>query len=387
MGRLFWKFFLFIWLGQLAGVVVIGGLFWLEREGHLQFLHLDHHPPPEFTPHRGEPPPPPPAGEAWRPPTPGMAPPDHLGPPGLPAPRQGLPLIPLLSGFLVSLLCAAGLAWYFARPIRQLRNGLRSVAEGDLAVRLAGSMGGRRDELSDLGRDFDGMTERLQASVAGQKRLLHDVSHEMRSPLARLQAAIGLARQQPGRLEDCLLRIEREGERMNRLVGELLTLARLDAGGYGRVEVVDTAELLEAIAEDAGFEGEANDVAVDYRPGEMVLLSANPELLHRAVENVVRNALRHAPPGSRVSLAAGREADGAFHVRITDQGSGVPADSLEAIFQPFYRGLGQMAGDGYGLGLAIAQRVVESLGGKIRAENQPAGGLQVHLSLPLSAGR
>ena len=384
MGRLFWKFLLFIWLGQLVGVGVTGTLFWLEREGTLPHLAIDNHPPPELAKRHGdERPPPPPEMAPFGPPKPGDDMRGQHRPPGPRGGGRGIPLIPLLSGFLVSLLCAAGLAWYFAKPIRQLRNGLRSVAEGDLGVRVAKAMGGRRDELADLGNDFDGMTERLQASVAGQKRLLHDVSHEMRSPLARLQAAIGLARQQPERLEDCLQRIEREGERMNGLVGELLTLARLEAGVAGRVEAVDMAELLEAIAEDAMFEGEGRQVALDYRPGDMAVLSANPELLHRAIENVVRNALRHAPAGTRVTLAAGSEADGGFHVRIADEGCGVPAAALDSIFQPFYRGLGQATGDGYGLGLAIARRVIESLGGSIAAENRPSGGLLVHMHIPL----
>lgn len=383
MGRLFWKFLLFIWLGQLVGVIVTGTLFWLEREGKLPHLAIDNRPPPDFLPRHGEErPPPPPEMAPFGPPKPGD---DMRGPHRLPGRGRGIPLIPLLSGFLVSLLCAAGLAWYFAKPIRQLRNGLRSVAEGDLGVRVAKAMGGRRDELADLGNDFDGMTERLQASVAGQKRLLHDVSHEMRSPLARLQAAIGLARQQPERLEDCLQRIEREGERMNGLVGELLTLARLEAGVAGRIEAVDMAELLEAIAEDAVFEGEGRQVALDYRSGDMAILSANPELLHRAIENVVRNALRHAPAGTCVSLVAGSEADGSFHVRIADEGCGVPVAALDSIFQPFYRGLGQATGDGYGLGLAIARRVIESLGGSIAAENRPNGGLLVHISIPLTS--
>ncbi len=386
MGRLFWKFLLFIWLGQLAGVLATGTLFWMEREGKLPHLVIDAGPEPALG-HRGERPPPPFPGNAGFTP-PGQAGQEAFGPPRPPGPEpgRGIPIIPLLTGFVVSLICAAGLAWYFAKPIRQLRSGLRAVAEGDLAVRVAEAMGGRRDELADLGRDFDGMTERLQASVAGQKRLLHDVSHEMRSPLARLQAAIGLARQQPERLEDCLQRIEREGERMNGLVGELLTLARLEAGVAGRIEAVDMAELLEAIAEDAIFEGESRQVAVDYQPAEMVVLPANPELLHRAIENVVRNALRHAPSGTRVTLAAGLEADAAFHVTIGDEGCGVPPAAMDSIFQPFYRGQGKATSDGYGLGLAIARRVVESLGGTIEAKNRQGGGLLVHLRIPVANG-
>lgn len=184
MGRLFWKFFLFIWLAQMAGIVGVGTYFWFERQ-------------------QAEP------AVAVRPlaerPGGGEHPPRHGRRPH--GPR--LPLVPILSGLLVSLVSALALAWYFAKPIRHLRRAFDAAAGGDLAVRVGAGMGGRRDELADLGRDFDHMTERLGLLVDGQKRLLHDVSHEMRSPLARLQAAIGLARQQPEQFEKTLEQIGR----------------------------------------------------------------------------------------------------------------------------------------------------------------------------------
>ena len=195
MGRLFWKFFLFIWLAQMAAIVGVGTYFWFERQ-------------------QGEPPSAtaptfvgPPDGGARPPPPPHMR--SH---------RPRLPMVPILSALIVSLVSAFALAWYFAKPIRHLRGAFDAAARGDLAVRIGSGMGGRRDELADLGRDFDHMTERLGFLMESQKRLLHDVSHEMRSPLARLQAAIGLARQQPEQFDKTLARIELEGERLDRLV-------------------------------------------------------------------------------------------------------------------------------------------------------------------------
>jgi signal transduction histidine kinase len=294
-----------------------------------------------------------------------------------------LPIPAIIAGLLTSVLCAAGLAWYFAKPIRRLRQGFEAAANGDLAVRVAPGMGTRRDELADLGRDFDGMTERLQTVIEGQKRLLHDVSHEMRSPLARLQAAVGLARQRPERMADLLARVERESERMNRLVGELLTLSRLEAGSTGAVSSVDMEELLAQLVEDARFEGAARQVTVSYVPGQMAEVMANPELLHRAIENVVRNALRFSPPGGIVQIEAGVRDGASFRICVLDHGPGVHEADLEKIFTPFHRGADAGESDGYGLGLAIARRVVQVGHGAISASNVPEAGLLVSIELPI----
>ena len=378
MGRLFWKFFIFIWLGQMAAVFGTGALFWIERQQFQERMANGEKLPPEaFGPaFRDRPPPPFERGEPQEYPRP---PPPGGWPPG--GPR--LPLLPMLAGLLASLLCAAGLAWYIAKPIRHLRQAFDAAAKGDLEVRVSPSMGGRRDELADLGHDFDRMTEHLQMLMAGQKRLLHDVSHEMRSPLARLQAAIGLARQQPARMADSLQRIEREGERMNLLVGELLTLSRLEAGVTGALENVDMGELLAGIVEDARFEGAAQQIDIVYAPGEMAEIRANPELLHRAVENVVRNALRFSAAGGAIYIAAGRVDGEHFKISIGDDGPGVPDSQLENIFKPFFRGDAQNTAGGYGLGLAIAQRVIAAVNGKIQAKNKGSGGLLVEIDLPL----
>lgn len=391
MGRLFWKFFLFIWLGQMAAVLGTGMLFWAERKNFEVRMsgNGERHPQDAAEPdlHRRPPPPPPGAFGAPLPPggfgepqpgeRGGRPPQDRpMGPPGV-----HLPVFPVLAGLLASVLCAAGLAWYFARPIRQLRSGFDRVADGDLEARVAPGMQGRRDELADLGRDFDRMTERLQSVVEGQKRLLHDVSHELRSPLARLQAAVGLARQQPARMDDCLLRVERESERMNQLVGQLLTLSRLEAGVAEATEPVDMAELLADIVEDARFEAEARHVVIAYDAGDMAEIRGNSELLHRAIENVLRNAIRYSPAGGRVGVGAGKRGQ-VFQVRIEDQGPGVEADELEAIFKPFFRGRAARPGDGHGLGLAIARRVMRVMGGDIQATRGAAGGLVVEIEIP-----
>ena len=285
----------------------------------------------------------------------------------------------IVAATLASLLFAALLAWYFSRPIRALRSAFEAASRGDLAPRFA-SPGRAGDELSDLGRDFDRMSARLAALMDGQRRLLHDVSHELRSPLARLQAAVGLAHQQPKRIGSSLDRIERESMRMDKLVGELLTLSRLEASTtLARREQLDLTELADQIAADARYEAgpEAPRISVEA-PGPIVV-QGDPDLLWSALENVVRNAIRHG--GSDVRIVLHVDAQSA-HLDVLDRGPGIAAADLASIFRPFFRSNPNKV-DGHGLGLAIAQQVLAAHGGSIGASNRERGGLQVRLSLPL----
>ena len=370
MGRLFWRFFLIVWLAQLAAVFGTGAVFWLEHRarggppGH----DAGPRPPPHerrFLPSVGPPP-------APAPPLP------PAGPPG----EFRIPLVPALVGLLASLACAAGLAWYVAHPIRLLRRVFGEIAGGRLDSRIAGEMGRRRDELADLGQDFDRMAGHLQSVVLGQRRLLHDVSHEMRSPLARLQAAIGLARQQPERVQELLERIEREGERLDALVGEVLALARAESGA-ARKERFELRELLLTLVDDARFEGAARKLALVLDCPAGIQVEAAPELLHAAIDNVLRNGLRFSPDGGELQISC-RVLAGIAHIDVADRGPGVAEALLPHIFTPFIRGAAsERSGEGYGLGLAIAQRALAASGGRIEATNREGGGLRVSLQLPV----
>jgi two-component system OmpR family sensor kinase len=330
--------------------------------------------------------PPPPAGSG-----PGATPEAGPGPgrgqPAGPPPRFRplTPFIPIGAAVLASLLFAALLAWYFARPIRALRQAFDAAAGGDLAPRFPAKPRAGGDELTTLGRDFDRMTARLRALLDGQKNLLHDVSHELRSPLARLQAAIGLAHQQPEKAAASMERIERESVRMDKLVGELLTLSRLEAGAFdGPKQEFSLGELLDEILHDAQFEAATNSREVSFTSNADVQLSGQPELLARAIENVVRNAIKHSPAGGKVEVES--TGDARFvRIRVMDSGPGVAQEDLGRIFQPFYRGSStEKDVDGHGLGLAIAQQVVQQHGGRIAAANRAGGGLCVELALPLA---
>lgn len=409
MGRLFWKFFIFIWLAQVIVIAAMSVSFWLRDQAHEKALRdagvvfdepraeerfrggKDHRPPWfEFAPpppheFRGERPPGPPGFE-------------HDGPPDQRHAHRHRPLrFPLLAvaiALLASLVSAAGLAWYVAKPIRSLRSAFAGVASGNLSLRIRGSMGKRRDELADLGCDFDRMTEQLESVVNGQRRLLHDVSHELRSPMARLQAAIGLVRQHPDnadKVANYLQRIERETERMDNLVGELLTLSRLEAGVRSHFDqAVDMGELLHVIVEDAQFEAQSFPPAEQRQivlQGETsALVQGNPELLHRAIENVVRNAIKHTPAGTEVVVALHETPSRQLSIQVMDHGNGVADGELESIFQPFFRSKEGNSPDGHGLGLAIARNVLTAHQGSITAQNRPEGGLCVHLLLPMMAG-
>jgi signal transduction histidine kinase len=290
------------------------------------------------------------------------------------------PWLPIVAATLASLLFAALLAWYFSRPIRALQRAFDAAAAGDLAPRFAHAaprlIG---DELAELGHDFDRMSAQLRALMDGQRRLLHDVSHELRSPLARLQAAIGLAHQQPDRLQASLERIERESVRMDRLVGELLTLSRLEASTtLPATEPIDLVEMVDQIADDARFEAGA---AVDVDAPEPVTVCGAPDLLWSAVENIVRNAVKHGA-GGPVNVCLHPDG-GLVHIEVLDKGPGIAPEHLGEVFEPFFRSNPTRNNvDGHGLGLAIAKRVVETHGGRISAANRAEGGLRVTITLP-----
>lgn len=290
---------------------------------------------------------------------------------------------PLFFAFLASVSLSAMLAWYLASPIKHLRRAFKAMASGQLDTRV-GALMRRRDEISDLGREFDRMAGQLQNLILAQRHLLHDVSHELRSPLNRLQVAMGIVRQEPAALAPTLDRMEREVTRLDELIGEILTLARLNSGVEDEKPVsVDLDELVEDIVEDARFEADSLGCAVQPREHGRVVLMGRPRLLARAVENVIRNALKYSPSGGVVGLEVTERAGWAV-VEICDQGPGIPEADLETMFEPFKRGARGVDRNGFGLGLAIAKGAVDMHGGTISARNRPEGGLSVTIRLPIS---
>ncbi|UYA59121.1 ATP-binding protein [Pectobacterium colocasium] len=287
----------------------------------------------------------------------------------------------IIAGF-GGLLFSSVLAWSLARPLNQIRAGFDQVAQGDLNVRLLPVMHKRHDEISDVARDFDSMVERLDSLASAREQLLHDVSHELRSPLARLQLAIGLIRQNPDNVDNSLQRIEREALLMDKMIGELLTLSRTEHSGIEEA-YFDLLGLVTAVVNDARYEAQVTGVEILLAADEDedYTIKGNSELMRRAVDNVMRNALRFSAREQQVSVSLiGNEHE--WTIQVADQGPGVEKSKLSSIFDPFIRVDSPLSGKGYGLGLAITRKVVLAHGGHIEADNGEQRGLVIRLCVP-----
>lgn len=308
-----------------------------------------------------------------------------IPPPRGPDVRRVDTLLLLAVGVVVVSLSAWRVARRITQPIAALQEASRAVAEGRLEARVPAQTSERRDEIGALARDFNHMAERLQRLISAQQQLLRDISHELRSPLARLRIATELARdtQSPTQFD----RIEQEADKLEELIAQLLLIARLEHREAPlAVEPVRIDELVETVCEDAGFEAQARGVAVRRTLVSGAGVRGQPNLLHSAVENVVRNAVRYTADGSEVEVRLTTR-DGRARIEVEDRGPGIPQDRLDAVFQPFVRisEARDRASGGYGLGLAIARRVIDASGGRIAAENREGGGLRVTIELPLAA--
>ncbi len=284
---------------------------------------------------------------------------------------------------LVVLLLIYGLAIHLVRPLRSMRAAVERFGRGDMGTRIGSN---RRDEIGEVARAFDLMAGRIETLMAAERRLLQDVSHELRSPLARLGFAIELGRS-GGDPKLALDRIKRDVDRLSCLVGELLQLTSAEGDPHSRIlKRVQLDELIGELVDDCRLEAEAKECRIalsESGPSASPVLG-DRELLRRAVENVLRNAIRHAPEGSiiEVELRSGHDL---ATVSIRDFGTGVPEESLRMIFEPFFRvdDDRSRSSGGVGLGLSIARRAIDLHLGRIEATNaQP--GLRVRIELPLA---
>jgi signal transduction histidine kinase len=280
---------------------------------------------------------------------------------------------------LVILLCY-GFAYHLTSPVRRLRAAVECFGRGDFAARAETN---RKDELGQLATSFNLMADRIQTLLSAERRLLLDISHELRSPLARLGVAVELARTGEDR-ESMLDRIQKEADRLNELVAELLQVTRVEGDpSMQKMETVRLDELLGDLVYDSLLEAKAKDCTLLLKAPIPVTLTGDEELLRRAIENVIRNAIRYAPPGSPIDIELSRIGDVA-QISVRDYGPGVPEEALPRIFDPFYRvdsDRNRMSG-GLGLGLAIARRSVELHKGKLTARNAHPG-LLTTIELPV----
>jgi two-component system, OmpR family, sensor histidine kinase CpxA len=272
---------------------------------------------------------------------------------------------------------------YLTAPVLRLRTAARRLAEGELTARVTNATP-RRDEIGELVRDFNFMAGRVEGLVTSQRQLISDISHELRSPLARISAALGVARQRLGQ-DVTFDRIERDGERLNEIIGRLLTVARLDATATSaQRQRIDLQTLIAEIVGDVQWEAAERNCRIEFDSDGECHLEADPDLMRSAVEEVIRNAIRYTAPGTAVEVhleCRGSQNGNRLAIRIADRGPGVSAEELSSIFRPFYRvaGARDRESGGVGLGLAIAERVARARGGSVHAENRADGGLQVVL--------
>jgi len=309
-------------------------------------------------------------------------------------------VVPGTTTLMISLVVTLLLGLLIALPIRKLRAAARDIAGGRLDARvkpgfMLGAIG--RFTPSDILRglivDFNHMAERLQSLVDAQRILVRDISHELRSPLARLSVALELAREAPPEAMSAPLdRIEAEAGRVNQLIGQLLSLSHLESlKEFSPTSALSLAEVVASVVPDVQYEASARECRVVTRVLHDSAIYGDPVLLQRALENIIRNAIRYTPESGIIEIDVERiERDGAAFaaVRVTDSGPGVPPDELESILRPFYRvdKARQRSTGGFGIGLAIADRAVKLHSGQIKASNKPEGGLVVEMIFPLGIG-
>ncbi|MFM7395947.1 MAG: ATP-binding protein [Gammaproteobacteria bacterium] len=307
--------------------------------------------------------------------------PERIAPWGSPAALAAL----IVAALIVIAVVAALIARALGRPISELQTVVRALADGRIASRVPQTLIARRDELGALARDFDAMASQIEVLLASRQQLMRDMSHELRSPLARLQAAIALAERKHPLPPAEHARIVTELERMNQAIGDVLRLTRLESEPIVTKHLLRLDEYLGTLAADERDEAMTRDVALNLRSTGKLDVVADPQWLRSGFENVLRNAIRYAPPQSSIEIDAHLDAqdDTKIVVTIEDRGPGVPVEMLERIFEPYTR-LSADADDGQGsgLGLTIARRVFEAHGGRISAEAAEPRGLRIRIILP-----
>lgn len=286
-----------------------------------------------------------------------------------------------ISGFVSYLLARS-----ISSPLSNLQAATRQLSTGNLSARADAGVASRKDEFGTLAREFDSMAERLSVLIMARQQLLRDISHELRSPLARLQMALQLLRQDASSTQSQLDRIERESERLEILIDQVLEYARLERDPSTlNIEEVDLIELVRQIVHDAAFESQSAAGRLQFSHPNEVILRADPNLVHAVIDNVVRNALIHGEGQTPIEITVTTTAE-EVSIQVRDYGRGVPEPELQKIFEPFYRVVDAASrkarSEGSGIGLAIAARAVALHNGRIAAANAEGGGLRVTITLP-----
>lgn len=302
--------------------------------------------------------------------------------------RLGFPIL------LVALICFV-IYRNIISPLRKMQRATAKMSRGDFDIKLESHLGNRRDEFSDLAKSFDQMAERIGILVQRQKQLIQDISHELRTPITRIKLVLNGIEDKP-----VFNRVEQEVNAMQSLLEDTLTLSWLnnqDSNNHKDllVEEVDLTALIEAIADDAGFEFQQHELALNI-PNSFVIYNSNHRAIGQGIENIIRNAMKYSAQGTRVEVKLSKiikhNKDWAC-IEISDEGPGIETQYLEEIFQPFFRRDNARVKSiinenkkpqGYGLGLALTKRQIETVGGFVRAEHNQPCGLCFIIELPTS---
>lgn len=302
---------------------------------------------------------------------------------------RGWGLIRLLIALTTSAVICYLLARYLSKPITKLRNTVNDLGKGNFETNIAAQFANRNDEISELAIDIDDMAAKLRDQFNRREDLLRDISHELRSPLARMRIASELIKSKTaGQKPKEIAQLESDIALIDNLIGEILTFSRLsDKNRQFEFSCVDIKAILENIVDNANFEAKLQNKQVilqsKYETGYQ--LNANQALIERALENIIRNAIKYTPAHTTITVDLQRDSS-SITLRITDQGPGVANDQIEKIFEPFYRMSDSRSREsgGSGLGLAITRRAVEFHKGTILASNSDPNGLVITIVLPLA---
>jgi len=286
----------------------------------------------------------------------------------------------------VALAVISSVAWLIARalsqPIGELQLAVRELASGHTTARVPSSISRRNDELGSLAADFNTMADQLSELISGREALMREMSHELRSPLARMHAALALAVERNALPQEERAQMEREIERMNRVIGEMLRYSRMDTETTPRQKLVRIDKLLNELISDERTEAQTHECTLHLSAAQNLTVLGDSELLRSCFENVLRNAIRYAPAQSTIDIRAAANT-GSIQVEIADRGPGVPVEHLEKIFEPYFRvASGGHHKDSTGLGLAIVKRIAKHHGGTVQAIRREGGGLSVKIRLP-----
>ena len=285
-------------------------------------------------------------------------------------------LATLLSGLLCGLL-----AWNLSKPLRSLRHSANALAKGDLSSRVDTATASRHDEMGQLAVAFNAMADSIEIMMNNQQRLMGDISHELRTPLTRLQLSLALARKK-GQHSIELDRIEYEAQQQEALISELLTLSRVTMNVTEKHLTAELTETLSQVLDDAEFEAEQQGKQLHIDIAESICFNHLPKSLSRAIENLLRNAIRYADKHIYIQS---EQTKNSVRIVVKDDGPGLADAELEAIFTPFYRpdSSRDRESGGWGLGLAITQATVDAHKGRIVATNQTPHGLVITIDLPV----